>query len=132
MRLKHVKGAEEAIEASRYVIQEPGALKGRWGELGGGRPIHIEIGMGKGQFLYTLARQNPDIYYIGIEKYSSVLVRAVQKQEQKELGNLIFIRMDAEAVEEVFAPGEVGRIYINFCDPFFSQPHNSIFIYELQ
>ena len=123
MRLKHVKGAEEAIEASRYVIQEPEALKGRWGELGGGRPIHIEIGMGKGQFLYMLARQNPDIYYIGIEKYSSVLVRAVQKQEQEELGNLIFIRMDAEAVEEVFAPGEVARIYLNFSDPWPKDRH---------
>ncbi len=124
MRLKHVKGAEEAIETSRFVIQEPETARGRWRDIfGNAQPIHIEIGMGKGQFLYTLAQENPDVNYIGIEKYSSVLIRGIQKQEQNELANLIFVRMDAEAIESVFAPGEVGRIYLNFSDPWPKDRH---------
>ena len=79
--------------------------------------------MGKGQFIQTLARLHPDIDYIGIEKYSSVLLRGVQKQEEEQLPNLRFIRMDAEQIEEVFAPGEVDRIYLNFSDPWPKDRH---------
>ncbi len=86
-------------------------------------PIHIEIGMGKGRFLHTLAKQNPQINYVGIEKYSSVLLRAIQKMEEDELPNLKFIRMDAEDIDKVFGKGEVDRIYLNFSDPWPKDRH---------
>lgn len=80
MRLRNVKGARETIEVNPYVIKDGEERKGKWKELfGNNYPIHLEIGMGKGKFLLQLAEQNPDINYIGIEKYSSVLIRALQK-----------------------------------------------------
>lgn len=91
--------------------------------MGNTNPIQIEIGMGKGKFLHTLAKQNPDINYIGIEKYSSVLLRAIQKSEEEELPNLLFIRMEAEELLEVFDRGEVDRIYLNFSDPWSKDRH---------
>ena len=118
MRLKNVPGARETIDASDFTIPEPEVWKGRWQEVFGRQaPLHIEIGMGKGQFLTALAAEHPDINYIGIEKFSSVLVRAVQKQNELELPNLRLIRMDADSITDVFAPGEVDRIYLNFSDP---------------
>ena len=82
MRLRNVSGSKEAIAANKYVIQDPEQHKGKWHEVfGNNNPIHIEIGMGKGKFITTLALQNPNINYIGIEKYSSVLIRAIEKRE---------------------------------------------------
>ncbi len=129
MRLKNIPGSREAIAASEYVIPETGMgevwpERGHWHEIFGNEsPIRIEAGMGKGTFIMELARQNPDINYIGIEKYSSVLLRAVQKQEQAQLPNIRFIRMDAEYICDVFAPGEVDRIYLNFSDPWPKDRH---------
>lgn len=124
MRLRNITGSREIIGKSRFVVQEPRAQKGKWRErFRNGNPIYIEIGMGKGKFLHTLAGQNPDINYIGIEKYSSVLLRAIQKSEEEELPNLLFIRMDAEEITEVFAQGEVDRIYLNFSDPWPKDRH---------
>ena len=91
--------------------------------FGNENPIRVEIGMGKGAFLMELARRNPDINYVGIEKYSSVLLRAIQKQEQLLLPNVIFIRMDAEDITDVFAPSEVDKIYLNFSDPWPKDRH---------
>ena len=79
--------------------------------------------MGKGKFITTLAQNNPDINYIGIEKFSSVLIRALEKREEVELSNLFYIRMDAENIQDVFAPGEVDRIYLNFSDPWPKDRH---------
>lgn len=100
-------------------------MKGHWHELfDNDNPIHIEIGMGKGQFIMELARRNPDINYIGIEKYSSVLVRALEKRElEPEMTNLYFIRMDAEYITDVFDTNEVDRIYLNFSDPWPKDRH---------
>lgn len=124
MRLRNITGSREVIGESRFVVHEPRAQRGKWQErFGSGSPIQIEIGMGKGKFLHTLAGQNPNINYIGIEKYSSVLLRAVQKLEEEELPNLLFIRMDAEEITEVFAQGEVDRIYLNFSDPWPKDRH---------
>ena len=124
MRLRNITGSREVIADSIYVVQEPQEKKGRWKEVfGNDRPIQIEIGMGKGKFLHTLAKENPDINYIGIEKYSSVLLRAIQKMEEDELANLKFIRMDAEEITDVFATGEVDRIYLNFSDPWPKDRH---------
>lgn len=124
MRLRNIPGAREVMEASPYVYTQPQEHKGHWREEFGNRaPLYIEVGMGKGQFIQTMARLHPDIDYIGIEKYSSVLLRGVQKQEEEQLPNLKFIRMDAEQIEDVFAPGEVDRIYLNFSDPWPKDRH---------
>ena len=97
---------------------------GTWKEIfGNDNPVHIEIGMGKGKFIHTMAKEHPEINFVGIEKYSSVLLRAIQKMEQEELANLKFLRMDAESITEVFAPGEVDKIYLNFSDPWPKDRH---------
>ena len=83
-------------------------------------PIYIEIGMGKGRFLLNMAKQYPNVNFIGIERYSSVLLRALEKydtEEFQELTNIRFVCMDAKELSEVFAKGEVERIYLNFSDP---------------
>lgn len=124
MRLRNIPGAREEMLVNPYVIQEPETHRGCWRELfGNNRPLHIEIGMGKGQFLTALAAQNPDINYLGIEKYASVLLRAVEKQETLALPNLRFLRFDAEELETVFSAGEVERIYLNFSDPWPKDRH---------
>ena len=124
MRLRNIKGSREVIGSNEYVIHEPEKQKGKWHELfGNSNPIHIEVGMGKGQFLMKLAESNPDINYIGIEKYSSVLLRAIQKREESEINNLYFIRMDAETIAEVFDKDEVDKIYLNFSDPWPKDRH---------
>lgn len=124
MRLRNVKGSRDVIATSEYVIKDETTRKGTWGTIFGNfNPVHIEIGMGKGQFITTLAQQNPDINYVGIEKYSSVLIRAIAKQEELQLPNLYFIRMEAEYIADVFAPGEVARIYLNFSDPWPKDRH---------
>lgn len=103
------------------VVKQEKQYKGAWNDLfGNDNPIHIEIGMGKGQFLLTLAKKNPGINYVGIERYSSVLLRALEKfdtEEYEGLTNIRFICMNAMELPEVFAPGEVGKIYLNFSDP---------------
>lgn len=125
MRLRNIKGSREYIAESPYVVHDYTAQKGRWQEFfGDTNPLHIEVGMGKGQFLMELARQNPRINYIGIEKFSSVLLRAIQKQEELELPNLRFIRMDAEEICDVFAENEVAKIYLNFSDPWPKDRHH--------
>jgi len=126
MRLRNITGSREVIAASPYVVQESLQTEcpGSWHKIfGNDRPIHIEIGMGKGKFIYTMAREHPDINYVGIEKYSSVLLRAIQKMEQEELPNLKFVRMEAEYIAKVFGPGEVERIYLNFSDPWPKDRH---------
>lgn len=124
MRLRNIKGARELIAANDYVIHDESTHKGHWRDVfGNENPIYIEIGMGKGKFIMELARQNPDINYIGIEKYSSVLLRALEKQQEEQLPNLLFIRMDAEYITDVFDVQEVGRIYLNFSDPWPKDRH---------
>jgi tRNA (guanine-N7-)-methyltransferase len=124
MRLRNVPGAREVMVANEFVFTEPEGMAGTWAEVfGNDKPLHIEIGMGKGKFISTLAQMNPDINYVGIEKYSSVLLRAVEKQDELQLGNLRFIRMDAENICEVFAKDEVDRIYLNFSDPWPKDRH---------
>lgn len=124
MRLKNIPGARERIAESDLVIHDPKSLKGKWKEFwNNDQDIHIEVGMGKGRFMMELAEKNPDINYIGIEMYSSVLLRAVQKLEEKTLNNLRFILMDAREIEEVFSKEEVSRIYLNFSDPWPKDRH---------
>ena len=124
MRLRNVPGSREAIAESEFSVNNPEEYKGRWSELfGNSNPIRIEIGMGKGKFITELAQQNPDVNYIGIEKFSSVLIRAIEKVSDSEIKNLLFIRMDAENIEKIFAPEEIDRIYLNFSDPWPKDRH---------
>ena len=124
MRLRNVPGARETIIENQFSIQQLEQMKGKWAEVfKNDHPIHIEVGMGKGQFIIEMARRNPEVNYIGIEKYSSVLVRAVEKLEDFEQDNLRLIRMDAENIEEVFDKDEVDRIYLNFSDPWPKDRH---------
>ncbi len=124
MRLRNIPGADEAIADSPHCIQEPMAEKGRWHLIfGNENPIHIEIGMGKGQFIMQLAKEHPDINYIGIERYSSVLLRALQKMEVEPLPNIRFLCMDASMITEVFDKEEVAKIYLNFSDPWPKERH---------
>lgn len=124
MRLRNVKGAREVMASNEYVFADPENMGGTWSEIfGNNNPIHIEIGMGKGKFITTLAAMNPEINYVGIEKYSSVLIRAVEKQNELMLPNLKFIRMDAENIVNIFNKDEVDRIYLNFSDPWPKDRH---------
>lgn len=117
MRLKHVKGAGEKVKSSSYLIENPNEYKGKFKEVfNNDNPIYIEIGMGKGNFIYENAIKYPNINFIGIEKYDSVMVRAIEKVENEKISNLRFIRMDANEIENVFYK-EIDRIYLNFSDP---------------
>ena len=89
MRLRNIPGAREEMLVNPFIVQDPARLRGCWrGEFGNDRPVRIEIGMGKGQFLLTLAQRNPDVNFVGIEKYSSVLLRALTKQEELKIFTL--------------------------------------------
>lgn len=124
MRLRHIKGAEEEITESPYVVQDPQSLKGKWDTLfGNDNPIRIEVGMGKGKFIMELAQNHPEINYVGIERYSSVLLRGLQKRAEMELSNIYFIRIDALELADVFDECEVDRIYLNFSDPWPKDRH---------
>ena len=129
MRLRNIPGAKDAITGSNYVVQEPASHKGKWTQVfPKDQPLHIEVGMGKGRFLMDMAKLHPEINYIGIEMYDSVLLRAIQKKEAlaeegQELSNLKFMRMDARLLPEVFEKGEVSRIYLNFSDPWPKDRH---------
>ena len=121
MRLRNIPGAERTIQAHSAVIKRPEDQKGCWGQVFGNQhPVRIEIGMGKGRFILNMAKEHPKINYVGIERYSSVLLRAVEKYDTDEfndLTNVRFVCMDARRIEEVFAKNEVDRIYLNFSDP---------------
>lgn len=123
MRLRNIPGAKDVIIESEFVIQNPEGNKGKWDSVFEKKqPLHIEVGMGKGRFLMDMAKKHPDVNYVGIEMYDSVLIRALQKLEDlheagEGLPNLYFMRMDARNLPEVFEKGEVKKIYLNFSDP---------------
>lgn len=117
MRLRNVKGAKEKIENSKYIINDYINYKGKFKELfGNDNPICIEIGTGKGNFIKKMAQINTNINFIGIEKFDSVIVRALEKVEDEIIPNLKYIRMDATEIENVFDK-EIDTIYLNFSDP---------------
>lgn len=127
MRLRNIPGSREAIASSEFVIHEDvmKEKRGCWNTVfGNDHPIYLEVGMGKGRFITEMAMRHPERNYIGIEKYSSVLLRALEKRErQPELTNLYFLRMDAEELPEVFGMEEVAGIYLNFSDPWPKDRH---------
>ncbi|MBR2707832.1 MAG: tRNA (guanosine(46)-N7)-methyltransferase TrmB [Bacilli bacterium] len=123
MRLKNIKGAKERINASPYIINNPGKYRGKYKTLfKNDNEIHLEIGMGKGDFIIEMAKQNPNINFIGLEMFDSVLLRAVQKLENIDLPNLKLIRFDATNIEEIFEK-EISTLYLNFSDPWPKNRH---------
>lgn len=135
MRLRNIPRAAEIVGNHKMVIKKPKDYKGKWVEVfGNNNPIHMEIGMGKGQFITRKAMENPEINYIGIERYTSVLLRALEKfdgamkegevgTQSQELNNLRFICMDARELPEVFGEEEVSKLYLNFSDPWPKSRH---------
>ena len=127
MRLRNIKRAEEIITASELVIINAKEQCGKWKEsIGNCTQMHIEIGMGKGRFILEMARKHPEIFYIGIEKYSSVLLRAIERYETEgfeDVKNVRFLCEDARELLEIFAQGEVQKIYLNFSDPWPKERH---------
>lgn len=122
MRLRNVRGASDIIDNSSYILKDYKNYKGKFNKLFNNQnPIHIEIGMGKGDFIIGMAKKYPDINFIGIEKFDSVMVRAVEKLEE-EIPNLKLIKMDATNIEEVFYK-EIDTIYLNFSDPWPKNRH---------
>ena len=119
MRLKNIPGANEYVNNSNYVVLEPQNYKSKWKSVfENNHPIHIEIGMGRGDFIINMALQHPEINYIGIEIYDSVIYKAIKKLESFDniVSNLRIIRMDATNIENAFYK-EISRIYLNFSDP---------------
>ena len=123
MRLRNVKNAKEIVENSDYVIKEPEKYIGKYNEIfNNDNEINIEIGMGKGDFIIGMAKKYPNINFIGIEKYESVMVRAIEKLKELELSNLKLIRMDAINIDKIFDK-EISTIYLNFSDPWPKSRH---------
>ena len=123
MRLKNVKDAKEIVEASKYIVKNPKKYKGKYNEIfKNNNEIHLEIGMGKGDFIIGMAQTHPDINFIGIEMFDSVLVRAVQKLNDLDLPNLKLIRFDATEIKDIFDK-EINTIYLNFSDPWPKNRH---------
>lgn len=125
MRLRNIPNAHQRLaENERDFIANPKDFKGKWHEVfKNNNPIHIEIGMGKGQFLSQLALRNPDINYIGIEKFTSVLLRGSEKMSTLDINNVRLLNIDALELNEVFDKDEVALIYLNFSDPWPKNAH---------
>ena len=125
MRLRNVKGADEIIKNSSYIILNPFDYIEKFSKIfSNSNPIHIEIGMGKGDFIIENALKYPNINFIGIEKYDSVIVRAIEKLENKDIPNLKLIREDALFIDKIFKK-EIECLYLNFSDPWPKKRHES-------
>lgn len=124
MRLRNVKNAMDIINNSPYMILNPMEYKGRYNKdvFHNDKPIHLEIGMGKGNFIIDKAIKNPNINFIGLEKYESVLCRALEKLENYNLSNVKIIREDAINLADIFDK-EIETIYLNFSDPWPKKRH---------
>ena len=128
MRLRNIPGAREIVAEHPLVITGAAEVPEGWNVIfGNDSPIHIEIGMGKGRFIIEMAQKYPGINYIGIDRYESVMIKALQRLERmgdSAPGNLRFIRMDAAELEDFFKEKEVERIYLNFSDPWPKERHS--------
>ena len=118
MRLRNIPRADGVIKSHPMVVQDTQESRGNWKNIfGNDRPVYLEIGMGKGRFLMNMAKEHPLVNFVGIERYSSVLLRALEKydtEEYKDLQNIRFLCMDATEIENVFNQGEIRKIYLNF------------------
>lgn len=119
MRIRKKNWTQEELETSKFLVREPLENKGRWKEVfGNDNPLHLEIGCGKGKFVAEMSRLHPDVNFIGMEHFTLVAARALRKCKRLEAGdNVLIMEKDAEELEDIFAAGEVERIYLNFSDP---------------
>ena len=128
MRLRNIPGADDRIDNSAFVVHEPDGHQGRWKKevFASEGPLFVEIGCGKGMFLTEMAARHPEQNFLGIEKMSSVLLRAVQKTEEMDPapGNLKFMRFDAEHILDIFAEEELDGLFLNFSDPWPKDRHH--------
>ena len=123
MRLRNVRNAKEIVDNSDYVVHNPFEYKGKYKEVfGNNNPIHLEVGMGKGDFIINMALKYPEINFIGLEKYESIVCRAIQKLENKEIKNLKLIVIDALELGSIFDK-EIECLYLNFSDPWPKKRH---------
>jgi len=120
-RVRKQPGTREALmQYAPIVVLEPEQHKGKWQDVfGNANPIQIEVGMGKGKFISTMARQHPEINFIGVEVIEEVLLDAVKRMNRAEgiPENLRLVWINASLLEDLFLPGEVDRIFLNFSDP---------------
>ncbi|MFK9091140.1 tRNA (guanosine(46)-N7)-methyltransferase TrmB [Bacillus salipaludis] len=119
MRLRHKPWAKEKIEQHpQYIVANPELCKGKWHEVfEKDQPLHIEVGTGKGQFITEMAKANPDINYMGIELYDSVIVAALDRLIEADLPNLKLLNVNAADLAKYFTKNDVSRVYLNFSDP---------------
>ena len=119
MRLRNKPWAKDKIQNHpQFVVPNPEEYKGRWNELfGNDNPLHIEVGSGKGRFITGMAAANPDINYIGIEVFESVIVYALNNVIEADLPNVKLLQVNAVDLQKYFAKGDVSRVYLNFSDP---------------
>ena len=123
MRLRNIKNSEEIMKNSKHLINEPHLYKGKWQDVfNNKKPIHLEIGIGLGNFILENAKKNPQINYIGVEKFTKVLVRALKKIEEEELPNLKLILIDALEIDNIFFK-EIDCLFLNFSDPWPKDKH---------
>lgn len=125
MRLRRDPRATDYLAQDERVVQEPTAYKGKWNEVfGNDNPIHVEFGCGKGGFITELARRNPDINYVAAERAETVVYKACKKANREETpDNLVFVFEDMAKCLDIFEAGEVGRLYLNFSDPWPKKRH---------
>lgn len=125
MRVRNKPWAKEKIaNYPKLVIQSPVELKGKWKrQFNNNNPIHLEIGTGKGSFILEMARQNPSINFIGLERNESIIVNALDRLIETNINNLVLLNIDAKNLTEIFADGEISRIYLNFSDPWPKKRH---------
>jgi len=126
MRLRNVKDAKERIdEAKDLIIDIPrGERHDLYKVFDQSKPLEIEIGAGKGQFAHTLAKRQTDVNHIAIEKFDSVIIRALEKLQDDFIPNLFLARCDAEQLTDFFAENSVNKIYLNFSDPWPKARHD--------
>ena len=126
MRLRNIPESHDYFMSSPYAAAEPEGLRGRWREFFARdrRRLEAEFGCGKGRFITELAAADPGTDYIGIDKYTSVIYKGLRRLEGCPFrGNLRFACLYASTLTEVFAEGELDRIYLNFSDPWPKKRH---------
>ena len=125
MRVRNIAGVEELLKSNNYYIDLNEKIAINWELVFGNKnPIHLEIGMGKGKFLTTLATENPEVNYVGIEKSKELLWKVCKLLEGTGLKNIRIINQKAEELQETFGQGEIERIYLNFSDPWPKARHD--------
>ena len=119
MRMRKRHNLEPRMEKCAHLqIKQPDELRGRWkAEFGQFEDIMLEIGCGKGRFTVETAAAAPGTLFVAIEKVRDAMIIAMERVNEQGLENVRFIDGDAAKLTEMFAPGELSRIYINFCDP---------------